>query len=201
MTVSSKDLSKYDFIVLVDKSGSMNEQDVNGQSRYSAAQEATENVARVMAQYDSDGIDVGFFNQSIQWYEGVGPEKVRQLFAENRPDGGTDTAQAVQKGFDKHFRTGKPTIIAVITDGTPSNKDALRTAIVNAANKIKSDGDLAVTFLQVGNDSGAAEYLRQLDDDLQSRYKANFDIVDTKRLDQIGDLLSSEEALVAAVND
>ena len=60
--MTNEDLKKYDFVVLVDKSGSMSETDCpNRKSRWDYAQENVLSIARECMKYDSDGITVGIF--------------------------------------------------------------------------------------------------------------------------------------------
>lgn len=198
--VTVKDLSKYDILIVIDKSGSMSTADVNGKSRWAAAQEATEALARKAAEFDEDGIDVIVFNNSVKVYSGVTPEKVTQVFSENEPNGGTDTAAALQKAIDMHFdRPAKPSIIAVITDGTPNDKASVKKVIIETTKKMKADEDLGITFLQIGNDPGASSFLKELDDDLQAQ-GATFDIVDTKTFAEMENM-SLTDVLLAALND
>lgn len=201
MPVTTKDLHKYDIMLVIDKSGSMGTTDIKGgKSRWTAAQEATEALARKAAEFDDDGIDVLTFNRTVKTYSNVTPDKVTQIFNEEEPNGGTDTAAALQKAIDLHFsRPNKPSIIAVITDGEPDDRSAVKRVIIKAANTIKKDEDLGITFLQVGSDSSAREFLKELDEDLENQ-GANFDIVDTKTFDEMENLPLAE-VLIAALND
>ena len=49
-------LSEYDFIVVVDASGSMETEDVKGRSRWASVQETAEQFTRDLAKIDADGI-------------------------------------------------------------------------------------------------------------------------------------------------
>ena len=76
-----------------------------------------------------------------------------------------------------------PSSIIVITDGEPSDgiqgQKALANLIVNTSKKLESDNELGISFIQVGNDKQASEFLKKLDDELLS-VGAKFDICDTK---------------------
>lgn len=201
MTVTIKDLAKYDVMIVVDKSGSMSTADIKGgKTRWTAAQEATEALARKAAEFDDDGIDVLTFNGHVKTYKGVTPEKVTQIFTEDSPSGGTDTAAALQTAIDLHFsRPNKPSIIAVITDGDAGDRDAVKQVIIKASKKIQADEELGITFLQVGNDTGARAFLKELDDGLEKQ-GAKFDIVDTKTFDEMEDM-SLTDVLLDSLND
>lgn len=71
--------------------------------------------------------------------------------------------------------------------------------LITTANKLESDGELGISFIQIGNDKPAAVFLKKLDDELVSA-GAKFDIVDTKTCDDL-DNMSVQDMLLAAVND
>lgn len=203
--MTNEELGKYDYAILIDKSGSMSTADCpGGKTRWAWVQEQALNVARKCAEFDSDGIDVIVFAGQPKEYHGVTPDKVEQVFKENSPGGSTDTAAAIKLATDGYFTRkaaggAKPLIVLCFTDGEPNDKPALAKVIIDAANKIDVDEELAITFLQVGKDEGARKFLKSLDDDLQGQ-GAKFDIVDTKD-DAEMDGLSVEEILVQAVTD
>jgi len=198
------DLAKYDVLLLIDKSGSMGEQDCpGGVSRWKYAQEATEALARKAAEFDNDGITVVPFNNTYQVYENVTPDKVHQVFTENEPNGGTNTALVLGYALDEYFAKkadgAKPRVILVITDGQPNDKQAVRDTIIKAANKLDEDGEIGISFIQVGKDVAARAFLQELDDNLQSE-GAKFDIVDTKTMDEM-ESMALADVLIAALDD
>lgn len=203
--MTNEELSKYDYVILVDKSGSMSTPDcVGGKTRWEHTQEQTLNIARTCAKFDDDGIDVIVFGSSVKEYKGVTPEKVEQVFKENNPGGSTNTAGAVKAAFDGYFSrksagSAKPLIALCFTDGTPDSKDELEKVIIEATKKMDKDEELAITFLQVGSDNGARDFLKNLDDGLEAK-GAKFDIVDTKD-DSEMENLSVEDILSEAVTD
>jgi hypothetical protein len=71
----------------------------------------------------------------------------------------------------------RPETILVITDGEPDSKPGVSRVIIEATKKQKKDEDLSISFIQVGNDSGADRWLGELDDGLKAQ-GATFDIVD-----------------------
>ena len=76
----------------------------------------------------------------------------------------------------------KPINIIVITDGIPT--DDVGSVIIGAAKKLdKLDAppwQVGIQFLQVGNDSSAAAYLKYLDDGLKAEADGELlDMVDT----------------------
>lgn len=204
-SVSNEEMANYDYIVMIDKSGSMSTEDcVGGKSRFAYAQEQTEAIARACAKFDSDGIDVVVFGSTPKIYNGVTPDKVTQIFTENSPSGGTDTAAALQLVFDQYNTkkaagTAKPIIVVCITDGAPNDQGAVDKAIIAHANSLSDDGETGITFVQIGKDTGARAFLKHLDDDLQG-LGAKYDIVDTKNEEEM-DGISITELLTSAIID
>ena len=88
----------------------------------------------------------------------------------------------------------------VVTDGQPNSPDAVKKVIAEATQKMNADEEIGITFLQIGNDKGARAFLKELDDDLQTTYKAKFDIVDTRNNEEMANM-SIEDVLLAAVSD
>lgn len=205
MTVTATDLGQYDIVLVVDKSGSMSTGDgPGGLTRWQYAQESALALATEAARFDSNGIDVAVFSDSFKLYENVIPDKITQVWQENSPFGSTATDVVLKSLFDRYFAAKaagsvKPTIIQVITDGAPNDKVAVARVIIEATKKMDRDEELAVQFIQFGNDSAAREFLRQLDDDLQGQ-GAKFDIVDSKTVEEAGSIPLAE-LIVQALND
>lgn len=201
--MTNEELAKRDYVLCIDKSGSMSLPYKNT-TRWKYAQEQTEALARKCAEFDSDGIDVHVFAGKVKSYTGVTPDKVAQIFKENEPGNTTATDLVLKTVFDTYFSkkeagTAKPVTCLVITDGEPNDRNAVVKAIVDAANKIEADEELAVSFIQVGDDPGARAFLKFLDDDLEAQ-GAKFDIVDCKN-DEEMESLTLTDILIAAVED
>ena len=65
----------------------------------------------------------------------------------------------------------RPVLVLNITDGTPSNSNAVKQTILNCrnfcANTKYGENAVAFSFAQIGSDRSATEYLGQLDTDSQ----------------------------------
>ena len=223
--MNTQDLSKYDYCIVVDRSGSMGTSDCPGnKTRWEQAKEWAKAIAQKAAQYDDDGIDVVFFDDSLKSYTGVTPSKVDELFRTLRPNSSTDTAKAIKFVLDGYFErkggsskksllggmfggskkdpfaktaTAKPLIIICITDGEPNSERELRNVIIEATKKLDSDQEVGITFIQVGSNSGARRFLKELDDNLTG---AKYDIVDCKDYEEMSNT-SIEDVFLGAVND
>lgn len=192
-------LSEYDFVVVVDASGSMQMEDVNGKSRWASMQESVGVFVRDLAKLDSDGIDLVIFGGSnITEHTGVTPATLDQAFATRRPMGSTPLAEALTAAVKLAGKSDKKDFILVITDGVPDDQAAAAKVIVDASQKLESDDELTFLFVQIGSDASATAYLQGLDDNLKG---AKFDIVDAKTMAEAEAFASTAEMIVAAIND
>jgi Mg-chelatase subunit ChlD len=164
-------LRTFDTVFVIDDSGSM-----AGRSwRETAAALAA--VAPICTRHDADGVDVRFLNAPDEpRFHGVrDAAAVEAIFASVRPRGATPTGQTLHSILRPYMaryarapEATKPLNLIVITDGEPS--DDVESPIIAAAKKLdKLDApawQVGIQFFQVGNEPGAREHLKQLDDDL-----------------------------------
>lgn len=192
-------LSEYDFVVVIDASGSMGTEDVKGRSRWAAVQESAETFARDVGKIDSDGIGLVIFSGAgIDVQDGVDVAKVTEAFNKRSPRGGTPLAEALTEALKLAGKSDKKDFIVVFTDGVPDDKAAAAKVIVDASNQQETDDALTILFVQVGSDSAASAYLKSLDDDLNG---AKFDIVDAKTVEETDKFASTVDLIVAAIDD
>jgi hypothetical protein len=89
--------------------------------------------------------------------------------------------------------------ILIITDGEPDDRRSVFEVIIEATKRMTTDEELALSFIQVGRDRNATDFLKALDDKLQS-IGAAFDIVDTVTVSDMEDMTISE-VLLSAISD
>ena len=192
-------LSEYDFIVVIDKSGSMGEEDMGGRSRWDYMQETALAFTRDMCKLDSDGIGIVLFSgTSIVSQDGCDVSKLKDIFSQNHPGGSTPLHLALTEALKLAGKSSKKDFILVFTDGVPDDGAKAADVIKRQANSQDTDDACTFLFVQVGRDAGAAKYLRMLDDDLKG---AKFDIVDAKTIDEAEKFASTAELVLAAIND
>ncbi|KAI9569280.1 hypothetical protein HD554DRAFT_2020640 [Boletus coccyginus] len=185
-------LRAYDTVIIMDDSSSMLQD-----RRWEQACDALSGLAQIATTYDSDGIDIHFLNHKY----GTNVKdamSVRQLFTHVRPHGLTPIADKLdtlvgdyvekleraarrkRKGDSLALKQIKPVNFIVITDGAPTDEPV--DSIVSLARRLDHANiplsQVGIQFVQIGNDRGATEFLRQLDDDLSGTYGVR-DIVDT----------------------
>jgi hypothetical protein len=196
-----------DYTLIIDKSGSMSINDrPGGKTRWESAQESTLALAKECEKIDSDGITVYLFSMRFRRYDNVTSDKVSKIYAENEPMGRTDLASVLYDAVNNYFdrkATGQAKAngetILVVTDGEPDDYKAVMRVIIDASRRMERDEELGISLIQVGTDRKATQFLKALDDQLQSA-GAKFDIVDTITIDDMeGSTLA--EVLVNAITD
>lgn len=188
-------LENRDYTLIIDKSGSMATPDQKGgRSRWVAAQESTLALASKCEQFDPDGITIYLFSGKFKRYDNVTSAKVTQIFTENDPSGTTDLAGVLKNATDDYLQRKaagqtKPNgeTILVVTDGEPDDRKAVMRVIIEVSRRLDRDEELAISFIQVGNDAQATRFLKILDDELQSA-GAKFDICDTITMDDMEEI-------------
>ena len=173
----TQNITNFDYVVLIDASGSMANTDGKAATRFERAKESVIGLVSELGAVDEDGIDViTFGGEHILHNSGVKtPADVQSAF-NRRVAGGTPTAEALARAFEIAGKSDKPDFVVVITDGEPNNRQAVKDVLIKQANSQNADGDLTVLFIQIGDDASAASFLAELDDGLHG---AKFDIVDT----------------------
>lgn len=194
-------LTQFDTILLIDDSGSM-----AGRSWRETSQ-ALSRLLPIIVAHDADGIDIYFLNHISSDpgspKDGIAPggyrnvkdvAEVERIFKAVKPGGGTPTGtrcRAIMKPYlsklDVEAQKGKiddvkPLNILAITDGVPS--DDVESVLISAAKKLDAldaaPHQVGFQFFQVGNEEGAAEALRELDDGLVGLVQGGVrDMVDT----------------------
>lgn len=192
-------LSEYDFIIAIDTSGSMGEPVKAGSTttRWQAVQESAITLIRDVEKLDSDGLGLVLFGgDTVQSFDQVDVAKARDVFAAMSPRGSTPLAEALTEALKLAGKSSKKDFIVVFTDGVPNDKAAAAEVLRNAANRQETDDSLTILFVQVGDDSNASAYLKNLDDDLKG---AKWDIVDAKTVAEVDKFPSTTELITAAI--
>lgn len=179
-------LSTFDTVFLIDDSGSM-----AGRS-WRETSLAIASIAPICTAHDKDGIDIYFLNApDSQSYQNITrPNEVQRIFDTVKPGGGTPIGTKLNAILKPYLReceakksnmdAVKPLNIIVITDGVPT--DDPESVIISYVKKLdKLDAppwQVGIQFFQVGEESGAAEALQELDDGIAPLCGGR-DIVDT----------------------
>ncbi|TFY76983.1 hypothetical protein EWM64_g7031 [Hericium alpestre] len=162
-------LSLIKTVVVVDDSASMYGQ------LWSDTRNALAGVADINAKFSSDGLDIFFLNDPRFRINLRDQRAVRDLFDEVVPEGETPIGYKLKEVLDTYIPrledrniTHKPISIIVITDGVPTDDPA--EVIIEAARRLDNNNvpqrRLGIQFVQIGDDPGASEALKELDDGL-----------------------------------
>lgn len=188
---SDVNLKTYRYMLAVDKSGSMGTEDVKmddgkSVSRWEAMKESVMAFAQTIQSLQGHNtIEFTFFDRSYEW-KTIPVDELGKKLNDTLPRGGTALADVLQSAFDKFFAKApalQPTIILVITDGDPDDRDAVMQTVAKASQQLQAcggqDSDLGITVLQIGNDPSVGKFLWALDNQIKDLYNAPFDIVTT----------------------
>jgi hypothetical protein len=177
-----------------------------GKTRWDSAQESTLALARKCEEIDPDGITVYLFSGRFRRYDNVTSDKVTQIYQENEPMGRTDLATVLQDAVENYFQRkaagntkSNGETILVVTDGEPDDYKAVMRVVIETSRQLDTDQELAISLIQVGKDRKATQFLKALDDQLQSA-GAKFDIVDTVTIDDMENMTLAE-VLLNAITD
>jgi len=186
-----------DYTLIIDKSGSMGFSSsgffsFSGPTLWDEARDAVTHLAPFITKFDPDGITLYFFDSKYTKHENItSAQHVKSLFSRVLPGGSTNLATVMQAAFKEHFKQHKDETILVVTDGKPDSESLVKDAIIQATQKLTRPEELSISFIQIGSDSGAAEFLEALDDDLEGQ-GAKFDIVDTLTKDEMNGMSFSQ---------
>ena len=191
-----------DYTIIIDISASMATTDYpEGTTRWVAAQKYTLALAKKCEQLDPDGITVYMFAENFQRYDFVTSGKVKQIFEENKPQGGANLLTVLQDAINSYFQRKangktKPSgeTILVVTDGVSSNRIGISQAIINASQRIDNNQEFRISFIQVGHEPHISKAIKSWEDELQG-LGAKFDIVNSVTLDEI-DKMTMTQALI-----
>ncbi len=177
-------LSTYDVVLVLDKSGSMDEHDCpGGMSRWDWCRDQMFSLTSQISSVFRNGITVALYSSDYEIFRNVDLNYVTRIFGEHNPSGATFTGKTVDAVLNDYFarRSSNPAatrrlLVQVVTDGDPSDKGILVQSIVRATQQIKSQGEITINFLQIGNEQDGARTLAKLDNDMIAE-GAQFDIV------------------------
>ncbi|KAL8808730.1 MAG: hypothetical protein Q9223_003734 [Gallowayella weberi] len=179
-------LRKYDTVFLVDDSESMYGR------RWFTASKVLADVADIAVKYDKDGVDLKFFNAYLEEDERKNintSEKVMELFSKVEPDGPTLTADLLEEELNEYMyeynrnRSKKGLNLIILTDGEPERGQNVEEVIVKYAKKLQDVSaplfQVGIQFVQIGADSTATRFLKNLDTKLKNKHNLDRDMVDT----------------------
>ncbi|MBX9940151.1 MAG: VWA domain-containing protein [Candidatus Obscuribacterales bacterium] len=192
-----KYLKDYEIYLLIDRSGSM-EDEVDGDARYRSrwewVQKVTADFAREAKDFAGKSLTVVPFNDQISIYRDITPENLGSVFRGMRPQGATNLMTPLQFAFQdfenrckSNQAVGRKLLIAVITDGEPQYYETCARVIVEATQKQTEQFQKELIFLGIGENTIGEGVFNFFDDALMAQ-GAKYDIVDVVNFDELQDL-------------
>ncbi|MGD1851163.1 MAG: hypothetical protein ACFCBU_11340 [Cyanophyceae cyanobacterium] len=185
-----------DYILAVDASSSMLVRLPDGRSRWTTVLKAASRLAAGVEDLDPDGLDVYTFATRVKKLGNATAQGISDLFAKQAPFGSTDLAGLLNLVL-RPWRPESPATLLIITDGKPDDEEAAIRELIIATQKMSAGNQLAVSFVQIGDDPEATKFLHFLEDELV-RLGAKFDVIDIVTVDSFGDR-TLEEVLLEAI--
>jgi hypothetical protein len=203
-------LGSHDVVVILDRSRSMDTRDCPAAtprqrpwnpalessvsrrllsvSRWQWCVEQAFDLTRQTAGLPGGGVTLVLFDRDYDVFEKVGLNQFSQIMAATNVGGGTLIAPPLKSQLAEFFRrrasgSQRPLAMAIITDGDPHDTRAIRSAIIDATQKMRNPREISITILQVGTDSRGQMFLQMLNDLVGEG--ARYDIVRTKPFSEL----------------
>ncbi|KAG5184088.1 hypothetical protein JKP88DRAFT_163605 [Tribonema minus] len=195
------------YVIIVDMSGSMAARDGKG-TRWDSARSAVEKMVDTIFAYDVDHtVPLYLFDSEVTFIgELTKASQVKAVFKEFGPRGTTGLGAALREALSTYAGTKRPnyqlvpgtTFIVLLDGGADDEADVMRVLQEFADPRngyIENHTQIALSFVQVGDDASASAFLQKLDDSITP------DICDFKRDDILTQLGGLDRLLHDAIFD
>ncbi|ACH46899.1 putative von Willebrand factor [Feldmannia species virus] len=180
------------FVLLIDRSGSMGWPDGDDKTRWERAKEVTKALVPSLFKYDVDkSIPLFLFDSEVSFVgECTNASQIETVFTEYQPGTTTNLSGALEQAMEMYLGSKRVnyevvpgTTFIVLLDGGADNPDEVVQVLQKYADPangyISNHTQAAVSFVQIADDISATMFLRSLDE------LKPLDIVDTKKDDFI----------------
>lgn len=198
------------YVVCVDRSGSMSFPDKNGRTRWMSAKMAVEALIPVIFKHDADGsVPLYLFGSFTEFVgECTNPQQIAEVFDNYQPGGTTNLSECLEKAMGTYLGSKRAnyevvpgTTFIVLLDGGADDPERVKGIVKKYADPangyIANHTQAAISFVQIADDPGATKFLQSLDD----MNPPETDICDTKRDDIIYEKDGIEKLLRDAIMD
>jgi hypothetical protein len=195
------------YVIIVDRSGSMGAQDGNG-TRWTSAEAAVARMVETVFKYDTDhSVPLYLFDNHVEFVgELTSAAQVMNVFKSYQPRGTTDLAKVLKEALGTWAGNKRPnysiipgTTFLVLLDGSADDEEAVISTLKYYANPsngfVENHTQIAVSFIQIGNDARATKFLETLDNTIQP------DICDTKKASILCQSRGIDQVLFDAIFD
>jgi hypothetical protein len=198
------------YVFIIDRSGSMGWKDTNGPggTKWQSAQRAIEKMVDAVFKYDIDhSIPLYLFDDRVEFVgELTDASQVKEVFKAYSPRGTTDLAKVLKEALGTYSGTKRPnyelvpgTTFIVLLDGGADDEagvfDTLRHFADPRNGYVQNHTQIAVSFVQIGDDPSATAFLKALDDNIEP------DICDTAKDDILSEQGGLDRLLYNAIFD
>jgi len=178
-----------DYTVIFARSASRAERAIPGLERHwQVARQFVVALARKLDEVDPDGIAVYVACRPVKRFECPTSARAAELMRDACLAYEPGLPEALSDALEQFFArqaTGKPRAeIIVFLDAEPCDRRAVVRALVDATHRAEDARELAVMFVQVGEDALTQGFLKALDEDLAAA-GARFDIAKTVLVDDL----------------
>lgn len=182
-------LCEYNFIILIDRSGSMGEAENGGHSQFMDPDAAVmanklawvKNNITTFADFlrarTSGPVTFIPFNSSYTVEVVNSPADLRYVVNNLKAEGGTNLTSALSHAVSMALAENRKQMIVVMTDGMNNIGNLEQTMI--EATRFVPPGQVVVSFIQIGNDVSGIDAVLNLDTGLVAK-GAKYDMVDAK---------------------
>lgn len=196
------------YVFVVDRSGSMQTADGGG-TRWTSAAAAIARMLPTVFAYDVDSsVPLFLFDDEATFIgELTSPDQVMSVFRDYCPRGTTDLAGALEAALSRYagktranFEVVPGTTVIVLLDGAADDREAVTRVLRRFADPqngfIDNHTQLAISFVQIGDNADATAFLQYLDDG-----PGGLDIADTKKASVLSEPQGVERLLHDAIFD
>jgi uncharacterized protein YegL len=163
----AKRLSTRSIVMMVDDSASMGTLDCPGKkSRWQWCREHIHDMYKDSNGLLQNNISIITFDSNYRSYRNCSPSKLTDVFNSVTPEGETNMAPALDEAFSlvrSQLERGQPALVSLISDGRPTDVDAVKKSIITEVNKLSHPELLSIVFIEVGTPE---HYLHELDENL-----------------------------------
>ena len=209
LSMLQKEALARQYVIIVDKSGSMAFPDGFMGTRWKSVEKGVVQMVDKIFEYDIDHSVPLFLFDSVTTFVGecTDSSQVTSVFKEFHPGNTTNLSDALSKALEKYagkkrvnFEVVPGTTIIVLLDGGADDPDEVKTVIAKYADPangfVDNHEQLAISFIQIGDDVGATTFLKDLDDNMKP-----LDIVDTIKDDDLFKIGGVDKMLYNAIFD
>lgn len=163
-------------------------------TRWDSARKAVVKLVDEVFKYDTDGsVPLYLFDDQVEFVgECTNSSQIKGVFESYKPRGTTDLAKCLEVAMKKYLPKNREnaefvpgSTFIVLLDGTTDDNNAVKKVLNYYAEPkngfIKSHTDVAVSFIQIGDNKGATKFLNELDEG-SPEYP---DVVDTKKDEEL----------------